>query len=494
MCGIRCSKKRRLARMESFEDEGLFWLPGGEQEQRAGRLKFDSAEGGTLSIIGGFGSFPQQFTNQERLTRLHGVAGGRFLTLDRCLSSNTSVRMPGTAFQTFHVGQIITGHLFADGEALTFDQFSVDFDQLPMWIRLSGLQVSFQTAAPDPNQTPPDKILIEFNQLQDEVAQVGDQELRLKSTWSLGGNNVTETHLYQGTFLQLTYPKPQPLDDIVADIKHLQDLLTLMTAAPTVPVEILLQRSDITQELSSGENRPQSMKYFAGQLAERVRLTEPQTPGHVLFQFQDIGGLPTIARWIKVARQYRIVLGYLLSIRYATGLYTENRFGNVISAAETFHRLRFPNEVMPGEKFTQRLQEILAEISKSSRRSWVKGKLKHSNEPRLADRLKEMVGHVNAAFAQVYADADAWITVVVESRNRLTHHDEERKLNFEPGDLHFLAESVFTLVMLNLLRECDMGDAALMAIGDSPSTQFLQSKLSEITPRLHKQIESLKTS
>jgi hypothetical protein len=472
--------------MKPFEDEGMFWLPGKEDEQRAGRLKFDAVEGATLSLMGGFGNIIDQFSNQARMIRIHGVAGKRYLTLDGCFITDTTHEMPGTSRQTYYVNRIITGALFGDGEYLTFDKCSVAFDQLPAWIRRSGVSVSLQTQTPDIS-TLPDKITIEFNPLQDEITQIGDEELRLSSTWALGGNNITQTYLNQGTYLELKYPAAQPLESILDDVKHLQDLLTLATAAPTVPEEITLWREDIVHELPSGEQRPQAMEYYAGQLAERVRLDAPQSAGKVLFQFNDIGGLPTIAQWVKVAREYHTVSGSLLSIRYAAGLYVENRFNNVISAAESFHRLRFPNEVMPEEKYKQYVDEILSDVRKSRQR-WLKYKLRYANEPRLWDRLDALVHYAGTAFVALYDEPKSWITVVTESRNRLTHHDKERAINFQSGDLYFLTESVFALVMLCLLHECDVNEGTFAAIGASSSMRFLHSKLTEIIPRLHAEV------
>ena len=472
--------------MEPFEDEGVFWLPGNEGEKRTGRLKFDAVEGATLSLVGGFGNVIEQFSNQARMIRIHGVAGKRYLTLDGCFITNTTHEMPGTTRQTYYVNLIITDHLFGEGEALTFDKCSVAFDQLPAWVRRSGVKVDFQSASPQLTGTS-DHIIIEFNQLQDEVVQLGDEQLRLTSTWTLGGDHITETYLNQGTRLELQYPMAQPLENILGDIKHLQDLLTLATAAPTAPLEVTLWRTDITREFRPGEHRPQSMNYYAGQLAERVRLDESQSPGHVLFQFDDIGRLATIAQWLKVARQYHTVVGSLLSIRYAAGLYVENRFNNVISAAESFHRFRFPNYVMPEDEF-EVFRRSLIKAGPRDHRNWLGSQLQYSNEPRLRDRLSGMVAHAGAAFAAVCDDGDAWVTVVTESRNRLTHHDEDRAIAFQQGDLYFLTESVFTLVMLCLFRECGMTDDTLTTIGANGSMRFLRGKLAEIISRLYAQV------
>ena len=46
-----------------------------------------------------------------------------------------------------------------------------------------------------------------------------------------------------------------------------------------------------------------------------------------------------------------ILFGFPLSIRFAAGLYVENRFNNVISAAQSYHRLRFSHEIRPKQEF-----------------------------------------------------------------------------------------------------------------------------------------------
>lgn len=472
--------------MEPFEDEGVFWLPSHENEQRTGRLQFDPVEGATLIVMGGFGDIRQQFNQQPPIVRIHGVAGKRYLTLNDCFITDTTFDMPGIPRQTYHVGAIITGHLFGEDEALTFDKCSVAFDQLANWVRRSGVKVSFETATPQPTQ-PPDRIIIEFNQLQDDAVQLDEEELRLASTWGLSGDNITETHLSQGTHLELKYPSARSLESILSDVKHLQDMLTLAVAAPTVPTELVLWREDITRDFRPGETRLQEMTYYAGQLAERVRLEVPQSPARVLFQFSDIGGLPTMAQWLKIAREYRTVVGSLLSIRYAAGLYVENRFNNVVSAAESFHRLSFSNEVMPEEEFKEFRRSLIKAVPKEYR-NWLGNQLQYTNEPRLRHRLVEMVDHTGEAFASIYNEPDAWVTVVTESRNRLTHHDQEREVDFQSGDLYFLTESLFTLVMLCLLRECGMSGETLVAIGANGSIRFLHSKLAEIIPRLYAQV------
>jgi hypothetical protein len=45
--------------MKEFDELGLFWLPGHEEDALSGRLQFDPKEGGiNLSLVGGFDNAP----------------------------------------------------------------------------------------------------------------------------------------------------------------------------------------------------------------------------------------------------------------------------------------------------------------------------------------------------------------------------------------------------------------------------------------------------
>jgi hypothetical protein len=459
--------------MEAFEDEGVFWLPGRNADQLPGRLTFDPAEGAMLDIIGGFG---EQFNDQTRMLRIHGRARRRDLTLDECIiTGEPDFEASGVPRQSYYVNRIIADHLFDESEDLAFDKCSVTFDQLAHWINRPSAKLSLHREK-EQLTYPPDRVTIEFELPPDETAEIDDhEELRLTSTWSPGGDNITKAYLNRDTYLELRYPGAQPLDKILDDVKYLQDLLTLATNAPTAPLEITLSRSG------------KAMKYYAGQLAERARLDAPQSAGRILFEFSAIGGLSTIARWVNVARTYQIVVGSLLSIRYASGLYVENRFNNVVSAAETFHRMRFSNQIMPKAEFKKLCHELVAAVPEEYQR-WLQMQIQHANEPRLRGRLAEMAFYAGDAFAAVYDDQEQWAKVVTEIRNRLTHHDQNRAIAFEPGDLHFLTESVFMLVMICLFRECQMEDKVLSAIAASGSTQSLRTKLAPVIPRLQAQI------
>ena len=63
-------------------------------------------------------------------------------------------------------------------------------------------------------------------------------------------------------------------------------------------------------------------------------------PIQMLFSFNDIGGLQGVAAWLKTSAKFKPVIGSLLSHWYLSTIYADNRFLNIIIAAEALERIR----------------------------------------------------------------------------------------------------------------------------------------------------------
>ncbi|HTJ70218.1 MAG TPA: HEPN domain-containing protein [Actinospica sp.] len=468
--------------MESFESEGFFWLPSAPDSRVIGRLVYNAAEGGTLTLFGSLSGQSVMFSNQQPPSiMVHGVASKEELTLLNCFSSGTQIEHPpGIMKETFHVGQVLTGAWFEDENDLVFDEFVVEFDQLSQWVGRTGLKLEADTRLPNDYST----LLrwrVTYDVLPDEEVQLPDgRELRLAFSWSINGDRVTSLALGQSTSLVLKYPECKPLEEVQTDLNGLQDLITLAMDAPALPNVVSLYRSDLTRELGSGRQVPVRIGYGNPNSAEHVREKEPQGKHKVFFPFADLGGVEAIGRWIDVSRTYRPVLGALLTLRYSARLYQENRYLNVLNAAETFHRSKFPNAIEPPEVYKARKRKLVALVKATVGRqvsAWLGDQLAYGNEPRLRRRLEELASYAGAPFAELVGDVSTWAEVATATRNRMTHNEDGLTPVHEPGDIYMIADSVYVLVMLCLLRECQVADQPLSKLSEANRMHFLRSKL-----------------
>ncbi len=206
----------------------------------------------------------------------------------------------------------------------------------------------------------------------------------------------------------------------------------------------------------------------------------------MFFPYEQLGGLSVVGRWIAVSRTYRPVLGALLTIRYSARIYVENRYLNVMAAAETFHRMRFANEVMPKAQYRALRRKIVKSIKfmlGSKIADWLHNQLLYANEPRLRARLVELADYAGEAFSWLVGDTAEWAHIVTKARNRMTHHDQQQDVGMSYTGMYVLADSVYVLVMLCLLRECDPSTDALLQIRNAQRIVRLRQQLGTAVDR-----------
>ena len=149
----------------------------------------------------------------------------------------------------------------------------------------------------------------------------------------------------------------QCLLDIFAYVGGLQNLVTLGMGAPAVLTEVVLRNP--------------------------TWLVRPPMGGQCKFQFKCTGQtLRSAFGWLSLPTRIcfsassspagcvpsqngcssrGIIDGsscLLLSEQYAPQMYEENAFASAISAAETFHRMRFENEIVPTAEFKSRKRKM----------------------------------------------------------------------------------------------------------------------------------------
>ena len=478
--------------MEPFEYEGTFWTVDEPERQVGGRLSYDPAEGSTLSLTGAFILDPAAALGEagKQLVRINGLAGGKVLTLEHCLLTNTTIGIGDSITARYYVRYVFAGVRFERDEEISFDDLMIRFDQLTYWVGQRPFTVSFESSEPYRlANVKTSSITYTFPDVQSGPMQ--DGEARLGGVQSITGDQITEMRIRHQAQLGLHYVEPRDLAGLTSDINSLQDIITLATDTPTVPEEVVLRRVDITRDRGQGIEAQIPVEMYYPNAVERVRREQQRRANEILLPFEKTGGIATIGKWMGISRQYRIVVGYLLSLRYSMKLPEENRFTNAISAAETYHRLspRFPNVIRPRTEYKSYRRKIVKAVNKVvgvNVGNWVGDMLIFANEPRLVDRLTELANHAGTNFTAVVGDVATWASVVTTARNRLTHQDESQPFEREIGDLTALAESLYILMLICIIRECDVTDEALANIPNAPRVRFLAAEIQSIVRRLSK--------
>ncbi|MFF9844242.1 HEPN domain-containing protein [Streptomyces sp. NPDC013740] len=457
--------------MEPFESDGLFWLPNDASNQVAGRISFNPAQGTRLSLIGSFVS-PSTFADIEdspHETIIHGVAGKRYLTLTGCRRSSSRIESPGIRLDEHRADFMFAGHTLIGTDELSFERVSVGLSNLYDW---AGMEIVSHQRSMKPGSREFASYSLTLTPMDPIEHAMNGYKISIGNTWKILGSRQNPGFQQDFAF-NIDYDTPTAFQEITADVATLQDLLTATTNSVSTPTKIML-RATVGNE---GEPRQVIVQVYAQQVAQ-VAAKTPR-PGSALLTFNQIGGLPAVARWFEFSKNRRVILGQMLSAIYNSQLYTENKFFNAVSAAETLHRMEFPNEVIPAEDYKYFRRMLARQVSKRHR-SWLSQQLAYSNEPRLRDRLTVLANFGNLSKV-MGCGAEDWARAVTEARNRMVHHDKGKGPGASSHDLYWLAESLRIITLLCIARFCDFQSGYLEHVTKSQSVKFIAEKVQQIT-------------
>lgn len=457
-----------------IDSDGIFWLASDPEEQVTGRLRFDTAEGGVLTLIGSFGGIEGFNNTAERVPyqRILGVAGKKLLTLERCLETSKSFEMPGFVRQKFHVGHVLAGAHFEDEAPIRFESVWVTIDNLAQWLGRTGLTFTMEEQDGELN-----RLGLELNPLPSEVITAENHTVELAYTYGVKGDHQTQSTFEHGTAFRVSRSEPgEFFEDLFPLAGALQDLVTIAVDAPCLLDSIRLRHADLVSELPSGTRVHESVEVWLQNRDRAKTLSKPRLGYEMLFTFDQLGGLAGVSRWLDVASEYRSALDSLLSLRYGGVMYVESRLQNMVQAAETFHRLGFPNHVRPPDEYKAFKRALVKQVEQESRQ-WLHDQLQYSNEPRLKQRLLDLAGFAGDPFTLLVGEVEPWAEGVKEARNSLVHHDGHRDQPKDGTLIHHMSESLFYLVVLCLLRQCNVPGEVLAGVSENRRFQWLRGAL-----------------
>lgn len=455
--------------MEAFESDGLFWLPGDEDNQVAGRVSFDPVTGALLHLIGNFSD--DDFGDEEDPApeTVVGVAGKRFLTLTGCSIKSRKFESPGIVREVYRAKFLFAGQRIIDSQSPMFGRLSMRFNNLYAWIDRNSVSREFIFGQDRKKLI---KATLTLEPAAVEKIQCDGYEIALTGAWKILGSEKNPG-FEQDYSLRIAYDVPVDFETVTSDLGILQDLITVTSDAPTIPTEVLLYVAEDGAE----ESRPsrEGVKLY-GKQTSYSRAKEKKV-GDMPLSLSSIGGLPAVAGWMSFMRDRRVLTGLLLSPIYSS-MYVENQFFNRVSAAETLHRMEFPNELRPAGEY-KNFRKMLVRYVPKNYRSWLSQQIVYSNEPRLRNRLQEL-----AEFAEIASllecDAGRWAKAVTEARNRMVHHDKGKGEGASSAELFWLGESLKVVVLAAIAKFSNFSEGSHRRLREADDVRFLVERVHEV--------------
>lgn len=356
--------------------------------------------------------------------RIIGDTSDGPVTLDQCLGEQ----------DTYHVPLVLTGDHIPDSEPLRFQAAAFGMRHFVRWSGTSGLRPSL-VVQDDPRRI--EEIRVVHTAVPDTTVETPHGQLVLRLPCKFRSDRIAEASVEQASTLELRFADPGGVVDVLQAHHALQALVSIAVSAPVRVTETRV--------------RPAAGRWLhvhahgvgSGSYSGDVPMPRPNEN---LFTYADLGGLDGIGRWLTKSKEFWPVVAALTSRWYAPELYGELQFFSMATAAEAFERIRLQKQ-------------------------GVKRKL--TLDKRTLKRLVDLAG---PPFQSMVEDVNSWATRVVRTRNE---HVVHRGLRGDPDgeSLYWLTGSVYVLVVLCLLRECEVQEENLPTPQSCPWMATVARKL-----------------
>lgn len=459
----------------SLDVLAYWWLPDQPGRRVPGRLTWDSDLGGDLKLMGELrkpvilenhladGSVQRYRSRPNTLERHYPVILGSHITsagreeaytLLNSLSLN-SVGFHGLQEFPEHIssGALLHGAWYTKPSEVEADRAIFELSRLSRWVNLSGLETEYRQL--DGGRDDP-FVVITGSDLPAFTITHQNAIVELRQVLLHTGDHELATGVEQSWRLVIKIEPMGELDlftDIAIDIRALVTIGTGKTADITRAV---LQHPQLHQHRLDGAPVPALRDdiIYMNRWAHRGSDDSSISKYDLYFDLEQFGGPDGVGRWLKAASTYRTELRRVMATRYTDAMYLEDRIMNTSAALERFDKVRRPD----------------------APKVFRDGKWR---DPAFVDRIIACVAYAGPTFADLIVEgAPAWAKRVKGVRNQLAHHGDPFRITGEVAE-HVLAEQVYWLFVMCMLRECDAPDAAFESIARHRQIRWLSGQVEE---------------
>lgn len=414
--------------LDSLDVEGLFCPATDRDRQIAGRLTFDSQDGGRLRLIGSSFDILPVAVGIDSPIRLHGRTTTASYTLEGCFPIRNRYPFNRVPDVVFNVPLILSTLLFEQDEELEFSSVQVSLRHLEPWLntrKLSNRSLSAVTRPDGTRLAGHSSIAVTHPEI--EAGQLLGGELNVAFDYDIAGDDFNSMTLSQRATVKFIPAGALGLDELMEAMGPVQHLVSIAADRPSLYTDVRFEHPDLTEFLKEHPSHERHVELYtrlrgSGLMGEA---TSPE-PKDMLFSYEDIGGVDGLVKWILLAQKYRVVLDPLLGHKYLATTFVGNRLADAAGAAEAFYLIRYGDDV--GAQST------------------------------LRTRMSALALHAGDSFCELIGDPDEWAEHVKSARTDIMHAGERITPRYNDAAYSALARSLYLLIVICLLRELDVGD------------------------------------
>ncbi len=399
--------------------QGVWWLPESPEHTVPGTLTLAQEARPKLVVIGSIdpnlnlpASIGTVFGHTRDLPLVLGrTAAGQSVTLADARFALRQMHIEDAESAIFElVGRAAYVGAHLDPHRTTFSELDLAIERLTDWRDASPFGLSLT-----PSRETPKRLVVSGEVPESVHANLDGGELVARASLSTSGDFHRQASLSLDTSLRLRLDHGlKTADWLEAYGGPLQRLVALATGRA-----IEIERMELSEP--SADLRCEIV------WPRKLRASEPERrllPDELLFTATDLGDRISehLSAWLSASRRLEPVMNMFFATRYADTMFEEDRFQNLVQAAEAYHR-RIAGARPDQAAHDERTAAVLAAVPEAHR-EWLGEVLETAKEYRLSDRFEALLElHDWMRGDVVPRNVHRWAGRVAMARNYRAHQD-----------------------------------------------------------------------
>ncbi len=439
---------------DNFELKGIWWLPDKPDAQVSGILAFDNETKISLELLGSFREITAlgggDFFQPELI---HGISdNGQVCTLFKNIESSSRLNFPGIQKSIIESQYLFIGKHFKTAEEIIFSSLKVNFTNLENWLAIRPFSIEF----PDNKENTDWKLTYKWPT--EFKARLVEIESIVESTheFNTGGNLIREAIWKSKAYLKITPDNAKKFEWYWGLIYDLCNLLTLLIGETTFISSVKAFGDDV--QITPDRKEKEKIELFFTQ--KKTSINKEVHLFEMILPFPRISEtIPNVlSLWFTKARHLRSVYDLFFGTFYNPGMYLQFQFLSLMQALESFHRVTKGGKYLSNEDwkpFRAKLANGISAELDSGHRESLKSRIKYGNEYSLRKRIGELLETLDEKTLSILSPTVKYFTgVIVDTRNYLTHYDDELKdVALKNADLYWANQRLKILITILLLKE-----------------------------------------
>ncbi len=430
--------------------QGMWWLPESADHTVPGTLTLSHEARPTLVMIGSVdpnlglpASIGTVFGHTRDLPFVFGrTANGQAVTLADARLALRQMHIEDAESAVFElVGRAAYVGAHLEPERTTFSELDLAIERLTDWRDASPFGLSLT-----PSHERPKRIVVSGEVPESVHADLDGGELVVRASLSTSGDFHRRASLSLDTSLNVRLDHALTTADwLEAYAGPLQRLVALATGR-AIEIESM-ELSEPSADLRCEVVWPR-----------KLRASEPQRrlmPDELLFTVTDLGDRISehLTTWFSAYRRLEPVMNMFFATRYAETMFEEDRFQNLVQAAEAYHR-RIAGARPDQAAHDERTAALLSTVPEAHR-EWLGEVLETAREYRLSDRIEALLElHDWMRGDVVPRNTHRWAVRVAMARNYRAHQDPgAQPIGTSVHELVGLTQRLTVLIEACLLHE-----------------------------------------